>query len=134
MDSQRDTDCALIEQAIWEMVSEDLYRLHHETQPERRGEVRRSIIENFERTLQYELETARMELATFDRSSRYFDPDEFESRKHRHRRTIGGYHQLIVLLKQGDDAFKTAMMDGVLIFEGHRYVLFLRFVFIQAAV
>lgn len=119
-DSKRDRDCALLEQATWEMISDELYRFHYPSKSEDRDKVQQSIIAGFERTLRDEVTTARAELSTFDRSSRHFDLDEFESRKHRHRRTIAGYHQLITLLKQGDEAFKTAMMDGIMIFEGHR--------------
>ncbi|EIM80061.1 uncharacterized protein STEHIDRAFT_162948 [Stereum hirsutum FP-91666 SS1] len=89
------------------------------TNPADRDEARQVMLQNLERTLQDEVCTARKELAAVDQQSRRFDVDEFEADKHRHRRSIAGYHQVIELLKQGDDAFRCAMLDGVLIFEGH---------------
>lgn len=124
-DSQRSESCRLLEEASWEILSDELYRLHYATDAADRDEARRVMLQNLERTLQEEVRNARKELAAVDPQSRRFDADEFKREKHRHRRSVAGYYQVIELLKQGDDAFRGAMLDGLMIFEGHRCVCML---------
>lgn len=111
------------EETSWQMISDDLYSIRSKPKGPERDAERRRVVRKLERTLHEEVQDARAEMKLVDRRSKRFNSDDFEALKHYHRRNIAGYYQVIDLLKQGDEAFKTAMLDGMIILEGHRYVL-----------
>lgn len=132
-DPNRLEESADSEKTSWQMISDDLYGIQCKPKGPERDKERLSVIHRLERNLRDDFQDARAEMQLIDRRSKRFNTDDFEDLKHYHRRNIAGHYQVIDLLKQGDEAFKTAMLDRVIILEGHRYALWADFLVHRAS-
>lgn len=100
----------------------DLLSLPDETDLENHNTARRALVRKLRGELQEEIEEAREELEKIRQATNTARTQDLEVVKHRYRRSIAGYDQVIELLQQGTGALRAAMRDGLIIFDGHSYV------------
>lgn len=122
-DPDRDEYLAAREEKIWNTISEDLYHVQSQSPGLSRDQALRELIEKVSEALNDELRKVEKEFKAVDRTAFWYDADCLEEMKHQFRRSIAGYQQVVDLLEQGLEPFRTAMLDGVLILEGHRFVV-----------
>ena len=116
IDPKRDEDGRLVEDITWETIGEDLYRIHHQTPASERDGARQIFIKGLKRSLELEIQDAHKAM-----QASYSQGGDMAQLKHRYHRYVAGWHQILELCQQGDDALQAAMADHVIIFEGHRY-------------
>lgn len=105
-----------MEETTWAMINDHLYRIFYQSGDSNGIELARAAyVKELENTLRGELADAHQAITQSTASA-------MNATKHQHRRNVAGYHQVITLLKQGRLALEAAVMDDVIIFNGHRCV------------
>ncbi|KAI0043065.1 hypothetical protein FA95DRAFT_1499177 [Auriscalpium vulgare] len=78
-------------------------------------------LETLVQDLQDKLDASLCNANAFRREEgRRSDSKRFNAALHVHRRRVAGFHQLVVLFRQGEGAFGSARGDRSVIFEGFR--------------
>lgn len=118
-DRRQDLDGRIYEDMCWQSFDDALFRLHNTVKVSERGEAQAAYIQELKHLLDLEVRDAHSTFANEDPGS-----SALKKMKHRYRRYVAGRHQLLELMEQGDGAILAAIDDKVIIFQGHRCVIF----------